>query len=182
MNIETLKPWRCFRELDKRLGTIVLATLICFSAFAWTAPAMAQEFPGIDDALAYINQGLGMGGCLKPPCIRHRVSIIKTLGGYDIEVDSAWPDGTHHDIYRAPARLLDERKAQSFSFGPDGEVEVPCIVDKCASDFDVKTGRSAFATGFMSFGRFGGGPDGLHKAERAVQRLIELAKMPDQSG
>jgi hypothetical protein len=180
MAIQTLRLWRVFRQFGKPLGAIVLAASTCLSAMGLAAPAAAQEFPHIDDALAYINQGLGLGVCLKAPCMRHSVSVIRTPGGYDIQVDSELPDGRRHDRYRAPARLLDERRAQPFSFGADGEVEVPCIVNGCASNFDVKTGKSGFAMGFMSFGRFGGGPDRLHKAERAVQRLIELAKAPDQ--
>jgi hypothetical protein len=180
MIIQTLRPWRGFRQSGKPLGTIVLAASTCLSAMALAAPATAQEFPRIGDALAYINQELGLGGCLKPPCMRHSVSVTRTPGGYDIQVDSESPDGRSHDLYRAPARLLDESRAQPFSFGADGEVEVPCIVNGCASNFDAKAGKSGFAMGFMSFGRFGGGPDGLHKAERAVQRLIELAKAPDQ--
>lgn len=117
---------------------------------------------------------------MKPPCQRHSVSVIKTPSGYDIQIDSQSPDGKIHDLYRAPARLLDEKNDHPFSFGADGEVEVPCRVNGCVSDFDPTRGKYGFAMGFMSFGRFGGGPAGLQEAQHAVQRLIELAKAPDQ--
>jgi len=158
----------------------LLGVLTGFSAVAGAAPAAAQEFLRIDDALSYINRELGLASCNKPPCWRHSVSVIRTPSGYDIQVDSQSPDGESHDLYRAPGRLLDEKKSRPFSYGPNGEVIVPCVVNGCVSDHDLKTGKNVFAQGGMSFGRFPAGPDGLQKAERAVQSLIGLAKTTDQ--
>jgi hypothetical protein len=175
MDIHKLKPWQGFRRRGRGLGV-----LICLVVVAGAAPATAQEFTRIGDALAYINQELGQAGCMKPPCWRHSVSVVRTPTGFDIQVDSRAPDGKSHDLYRAPARLLDEKKSRPFAYGSEGEVIVPCVVNGCVTDSDLLTGKYGFAQGGMSFGRFPTRSGGLQKAEGAVRSLIQLAKTTDQ--
>jgi hypothetical protein len=178
MELRKMEPWQGLRGLGQGLGV-----LICLVAVAGAAPAPAQEFTRIDDALAYINQQLGLGvGCIKPPCTRHSVSVIKTSGGFEIQIDSRSPDGKSHDISRAPARLLDEKQAQALVHygGVDGEVVVPCVAPGCVLVTDPQTGKKILALGWTSFGGFPTGADGLQTAERAVKSLIRLAKTTDQ--